>query len=133
MSQMTSMIRSLPLAILFGLSPLLMTASSASPSTVEPSEPDQITLTLSWIGLGQGATEPEVVTFPLHIYIESEVSVEVRDAWGEVVFNSDSNYPEGDREIRVSMGRMEEGLYFVRVGTDLEELSEMVIIDRAQP
>lgn len=110
-----------------------MTASSATPSVVEPSEPEQITLTLSWIGQGQGATEPEVVTFPLHIYIESEVSVEVRDAWGEVVFNSDSNYPEGDREIRVSMGRMEEGLYFVRVGTDLEELSEMVIIDRAQP
>lgn len=131
MSQMTSMIRSLPLAILLGLSPLILTASSATPSVVEPSEPDQITLSLSWIG--QGATEPEVVTFPLHIYIESEVSVEVRDAWGEVVFNSDSNYPEGDREIRVSMGRMEEGLYFVRVGTDLEELSEMVIIDRAQP
>lgn len=133
MLQMTSMIRSLPLAILLGLTPLLLTASDATPTVVEPSEPEQITLTLSWIGQGQGATEPEVVTFPIHIYIESEVTVEVRDAWGEVVFDSDSNYPEGDREIRVSMGRMEEGLYFVRVGTDLEELSEMVIIDRAQP
>lgn len=127
MSQLTSVIRSLPLLILFGLTPFFLTASSDS----EPTEPQKATLSISWFG--QGATEPEVVSFPIHIYIESEVSVEVRDALGEVVFNSDSKYPEGDREIRVSMGRMEEGLYFVRVGTDLEELSEMVIIDRAQP
>lgn len=127
MSQLTPMIRSLPLCLLFGLTPFFLRASV----DFIPSDPQPLTLCISWFG--QGSSEPEVVSFPIHVYIESEVSVEVRDALGEVVFHSDSKYPEGDREIRVSMGRMEEGLYFVRVGTDLEELSEMVIIDRAQP
>ncbi len=129
MSQLTLLIRSLPLVVLFGLTPLILTASPRTTDGHVPSEP--VTLLLTWVGAG--ASEPEVVTFPIHIYIESEVTVEVRDAWGEMVFNSESAYPEGDREIRVSMGRMDEGLYFVRVGTDLEELSEMVVIDRAQP
>ncbi len=129
MQQTTLLFRALSLVLFFGFSPLFLSASSL-PSGTEPS-PRELTLAITWFG--QGGTEPEVVTFPIHIYIEADVKVEVRDAWGEVVFNSQSAYPEGDREIRVSMGRMEEGLYFVRVGTDLEELSEMVIIDRAQP
>ncbi len=129
MSQLTLLIRSLSLFVLIGLTlPLSATSSLTMP---HPSDPEEWVFTLSYFG--QGTTEPEVVSFPLHIYIESDVTVEVRDAWGEVVFNSESTYPEGDREIRVSMGRMDEGLYFVRVGTDLDELSEMVIIDRAQP
>ena len=123
MSQLTSMIRSLPLFFLIGLFPLFLSASTPAGDSSVPSEPVAVSVQLSWFG--QGATEPEVVSFPIHIYIESDVSVEVRDAWGEVVFNSESTYPEGDREIRVSMGRMDEGLYFVRVGTDLEELSEI--------
>lgn len=129
MLRMISLIRSLPFIALLGL--LITSVQASTPPTDKNTPSDVLTLELSWFG--QGATEPEVVTFPIHIYIEAEVTVEVRDAWGEVVFNSESAYPEGDREIRVSMGRMEEGLYFVRVGTDLEELSEMVIIDRAQP
>lgn len=128
MSQLTLWCRSLPLLV-FAVIPLFSFATQSAPTGAEP--PQAYSIALSYFG--QGASEPEVVTFPIHIYIESEVKVEVRDAWGEVVFLSESAYPEGDREIRVSMGRMEEGLYFVRVGTDLEELSEMVIIDRAQP
>ena len=74
--------------------------------------------------------EERTVAIPIKLHIESEVNVEIIDALGRKKFQLETLYPEGDQEVKVRMGQMDQGLYFVRVTTDLDEISQVVIIER---
>lgn len=74
--------------------------------------------------------EERTVAIPIQLRIESEVNVEIIDALGRKKFQLETLYPEGDQEVKVRMGQMDQGLYFVRVTTDLDEISQVVIIER---
>ncbi|GAB4412315.1 MAG: hypothetical protein OHK0039_18230 [Bacteroidia bacterium] len=76
-------------------------------------------------------TDGAVVSVDMHLYTETEVQVEVRDAFGQLLFRSETIYPEGDRNVRVALGQIEDGVYFVRVETDLATHSEMLVVDRS--
>ena len=73
----------------------------------------------------------EVVSLDMTFYTESLVTLEVRDALGQVLFASQVIYPAGERAVKVSLGEVADGVYFVRAATDLEEQTQMVVIDRA--
>ena len=83
--------------------------------------------------LGQGGVNPDgarAVSIPVQLHTESAVKIEIRDALGMKRFESEGTYPEGEREIRIGMGSMDQGLYFVRVSTYWEEKTEIVIVER---
>lgn len=79
-----------------------------------------------------GTLGERVVSIPVKLYIESGVKVEIRDALGYMKFESEATYPEGENDIRIGVGNMDQGLYFVRVSTDLDEQSVIVIVERPQ-
>ena len=77
-----------------------------------------------------GIQGERVVTIDVKLYVESDVMVEIRDALGKKLFASEATYPEGDRKIKVGVGDMIQGLYFVKVITDLDEIQEIVIVEQ---
>ncbi|MDX2247676.1 MAG: hypothetical protein SF052_12905 [Bacteroidia bacterium] len=122
-------VRCFPLVLGFLLlAPLFLHADGNVPSSSE--EIPVIVVQIS--GSSDGAFGERVVSIPVHLYIESEVKVEIRDALGYMRFESETTYPEGESDIRVGVGNMEQGLYFVRVTTDLDEQSVIVIVERPQ-
>lgn len=72
----------------------------------------------------------EVVSLDMTFATESIVTVEVRDALGQVLVSSQVIYPAGKRTVKVSLGEVEEGVYFVQAATEEEAKSQMVVIDR---
>ncbi len=82
---------------------------------------------------GQSSGKPSKlsrVEIALDLHIESEVKVEIRDALGKKLFESLAIYPEGKQEVKVSIGNMEQGLYFIQLSTDLESQTQMVLIEK---
>lgn len=71
-----------------------------------------------------------MVDVPIHLYTASEVKIEIRDAFGNTQFESEAIYPEGDNKIRVGVGNMQEGLYFVKLNSAWEEVKEIIIVER---
>ena len=115
------------LVIAFLLAPFFSQAQQAFMAMIQPMELHTVTSE----AVSPSSTLGErVVTIDLTLFIESEVVVEIRDALGRKLFESEATYPEGDRQIKVGVGDMIQGLYFVRVSTDLDEKSEIVIVER---
>lgn len=72
----------------------------------------------------------EAVSLDMTFHTESLVTLEVRDALGQVLFSSQVIYPAGERQVKVSLGEVEEGVYFVRAATDEQEKTEMMVVNR---
>lgn len=70
------------------------------------------------------------VHLKVELKIDSEVKVEIRDALGMKLFESMAVYPEGEQEVKVSIGDMSQGLYFVKLLTEFEEKTEMLLIEK---
>ena len=87
---------------------------------------------LEILGAGQpdSRLQGSTVVMDIKIYIESEVRLEIRNALGHKLFESMAVYPEGNRQVKVKLGDMEQGLYFVKVSTDLDSQTEMVILEK---
>lgn len=71
-----------------------------------------------------------MVAIPINLYSASEVKIEIRDAFGTTQFESEAIYPEGENRIRVGVGNMKEGLYFVKLSSAWEEVKEIIIVER---
>jgi len=71
-----------------------------------------------------------MVAIPINLYSASEVKIEIRDAYGNTQFESEAIYPEGENRIRVGVGNMQEGLYFVKLSSSWEEVTEIIIVER---
>jgi len=78
-------------------------------------------------GLDSGT---RMVAIPITLHSASEVSLEIRDAFGNTQFESEAIYPEGENKIRVGVGNMQEGLYFVKLNSAWEEVTEIIIVER---
>ncbi len=87
---------------------------------------------LEVLGAGQPDSKSvnSTVVMDIKVYIESEVKLEIRNALGHKLFESMAVYPEGNRQVKVKLGDMEQGLYFVKVSTDLDSQTEMVILEK---
>lgn len=87
---------------------------------------------LEILGAGQPDSQSpnSTVVMDIKVYIESEVKLEIRNALGHKLFESMAVYPEGNRQVKVRLGDMEQGLYFVKVSTDLDSQTEMVILEK---
>jgi hypothetical protein len=87
---------------------------------------------LEILGAGQPDSQNlnSTVVMDIKVYIESEVKLEIRNALGHKLFESMAVYPEGNRQVKVRLGDMEQGLYFVKVSTDLDAQTEMVIVEK---
>lgn len=87
---------------------------------------------LEILGAGQpdDQSNNSTVVMDIKVYIESEVKLEIRNALGHKLFESLAVYPEGNRQVKVKIGEMEQGLYFVKVSTDLDSQTEMVILEK---
>ena len=109
------------------LAPFFLFSQSDLLAMASPIELEQIASSKA----PQSSMGERVVSINVKLYIESEVIVEIRDALGSMLFASEATYPEGDRQIKIGVGNMVQGLYFVRVKTDLDEISEMVIVERS--
>lgn len=95
--------------------------------------PVQVELeSLEILGAGQPDAKSlnSTVVMDIKVYIESEVKLEIRNALGHKLFESLAVYPEGNRQVKVRLGDMEQGLYFVKVSTDLDSQTEMVILEK---
>lgn len=71
-----------------------------------------------------------MVAIPINLYSASEVKIEIRDAFGNTQFESEAIYPEGENRIRVGVGNMQEGLYFVKLSSAWEDVKEIIIVER---
>ncbi len=71
-----------------------------------------------------------VIRMDLRLYVESDVTIEIRDALGKQFFTTQSVYPEGKQQIRVGVGGLPQGAYFVKVSTELESQSSMVLLEK---
>lgn len=71
-----------------------------------------------------------MVAIPINLYAASEVKIEIRDAFGNTQFESEAIYPQGENKIKVGVGSMQEGLYFVRLSSAWEEVKEIIIVER---
>ena len=79
---------------------------------------------------GIPASGTRMVAIPINLYAASEVKLEIKDAFGNTQFESEAIYPEGENNIRVGVGNMQEGLYFVTLHSAWEEVKEIIIVER---
>lgn len=79
---------------------------------------------------GSQPSKSPTIVVKLQLFIESEVGVEIRDALGHVLFESTTIYPEGEQKVKVKIGDMDQGVYFVKVNTALESQTEMVVLEK---
>ena len=61
--------------------------------------------------------------------IKRSIGVSIKDAFGNTQFESEAIYPEGENNIRVGVGNMQEGLYFVTLHSAWEEVKEIIIVE----
>ena len=70
------------------------------------------------------------VQLKVELKIDSEVKVEIRDALGIKLFESTAVYPEGEQQIKIGIGDMSQGLYFVKLFTEFEEKTKVLLIEK---
>ncbi len=109
---------------------VLATAVRSNPILVSDIFPspsfDLVAVSIESEGMG---TFP-MVRVDLKLYVETEVRVEIRDALGKKCYETTAFYPEGDQQIRVGIGGLNQGAYFVKVSTELEEKSDMILLEK---
>lgn len=126
-------LRCFPLVLGFLLLAPIFLHADGGTTAIDPVSSEEIPVIVVQIsGSSDGTFGERVVSIPVHLYIESEVTVEIRDALGYLRFESEATYPEGESDIRIGVGNMDQGLYLVRVTTDLDEQSVIVIVERPQ-
>lgn len=86
-------------------------------------------VTVESVSVAPEAAAGYTVSLRVKFYTETETRLEIRDALGKVLFTTLSTYPEGEREINVSLAHMEPGAYFVRLRTGVQEYSELITVE----
>ncbi|MDX1906486.1 MAG: hypothetical protein SF053_05570 [Bacteroidia bacterium] len=70
------------------------------------------------------------LVFRLKLYTASSVDLLVRDAVGETTMISRQVLQPGEQTVRLPLEGLGQGIYFVRLDTDLVRHEQMVILDR---
>ena len=76
----------------------------------------------------QAKGEGNLLAINMDLYIQSEVAVQIRDAFGKIVFQSEDIYEEGKQDVRVKLNGLERGIYFLSVRTPWEEKKDMLVL-----
>jgi hypothetical protein len=116
-------------ALIFAVvTPVLSLAFSPALPFVTPSTTQAFLL--EEVLVERPASGDMVIRMDLRLYVESDVTIEIRDALGKQFFTTQSVYPEGKQQIRVGVGGLPQGAYFVKVSTELESQSSMVLLEK---